>query len=534
MHETRVNLKHLLEDIRDSYPLSLEEVIINELIANALDSGASQISFFITEAGNIGSTPSIAEGSGTGNEPIQRLFTIADNGKGMNRKELAEYHNIAASTKTRGRGIGFAGVGAKLSLLISNAVITESRGPRRSQSATTWHLASTTRAPWKFIPFSGKFLPTQGTTVTMALAHGDSPLVSADFVRQTIISHYFPVFVPEFREAIFKFIYKKGVDFFINGQKVDISEKVITQQAKLFRVYLGGRRAKQPAGFGYITLHETDEPFGRFGLAISTYGKIIKYGWEWIGVTPKINTNIYGIVEIPGIAQILTINKMDFLKDSASLKKYYKFRKAIQEAVLPILEALGQQQEPKEKSQALKPLAADMDRTIKNMMPDFPELAPLLGVKKVSGKNASRMFEDNPLVGVVETMDKEPISQETITKIPASAESPVGRQETNNPKNPKSAKKKSKKGPAIYIGFETGEENGLLSHMVESRILVNTMHPSYIRALEAGYADYHVVFCVAWTLSQFLDEKHSTHQFINHFLASWGETGNNKIQKILA
>ena len=289
MHETRVNLKHLLEDIRDSYPLSIEEVIINELIANALDSGASQISFFITEDSAV-------------NAPTQRFFTITDNGKGMNRKELAEYHNIASSTKTRGRGIGFAGVGAKLSLLISSAVITESRGPGRSQSATTWHLANATRAPWKFIPFSGKFLPAQGTAVTMALTHGDSPLISADFARQTIISHYFPIFVPEFREAIFKFIYKRGVEFFINGQKVDVSEKAITEQAKLFKVYLGGRRVKQPAGFGYITCHEAHEPFGHFGLAISTYGKIIKYGWEWIGVAPKINTNIYGMVGIPGIA----------------------------------------------------------------------------------------------------------------------------------------------------------------------------------------------------------------------------------------
>ena len=45
MGETRVNLKHLLEDIRDSYPYPLEEAIITELVANALDSGASEIRF---------------------------------------------------------------------------------------------------------------------------------------------------------------------------------------------------------------------------------------------------------------------------------------------------------------------------------------------------------------------------------------------------------------------------------------------------------------------------------------------------------
>jgi len=38
MGETRVNLRHLLEDIRDSYPYPIEEAIVTELIANALDS----------------------------------------------------------------------------------------------------------------------------------------------------------------------------------------------------------------------------------------------------------------------------------------------------------------------------------------------------------------------------------------------------------------------------------------------------------------------------------------------------------------
>ena len=40
MGETRVNLRHLLEDIRDSYPVAQEEVIVSELVANSLDSHA--------------------------------------------------------------------------------------------------------------------------------------------------------------------------------------------------------------------------------------------------------------------------------------------------------------------------------------------------------------------------------------------------------------------------------------------------------------------------------------------------------------
>ena len=43
MGETRVDLEHLLEDLRDAYPSSLEETILTEIIANSLDSRANQI-----------------------------------------------------------------------------------------------------------------------------------------------------------------------------------------------------------------------------------------------------------------------------------------------------------------------------------------------------------------------------------------------------------------------------------------------------------------------------------------------------------
>ena len=98
MAETRVDLKHLLEDIRDSYPCPVEEAILTEMIANSLDSACSSIDIRV--------------------EPEQRRLTFSDNGEGMTFKAFEHYHVIAATTKVRGKGIGFAGVGAKLALLV--------------------------------------------------------------------------------------------------------------------------------------------------------------------------------------------------------------------------------------------------------------------------------------------------------------------------------------------------------------------------------------------------------------------------------
>ena len=126
MGETRVDLLHLLEDLRDAYPGAQEETILTEMVANSLDSGAGQICLAV--------------------DPVEPALSVVDNGSGMERRELARIHDLAASAKTRGQGIGFAGVGIKLGLLVSEEVLTETRRGK-THIATRWHLASRHRAP---------------------------------------------------------------------------------------------------------------------------------------------------------------------------------------------------------------------------------------------------------------------------------------------------------------------------------------------------------------------------------------------------
>lgn len=140
-NETRVNLKHLLEDIRDSYTSPLEEIIVTELIANALDSRAANIRLTV--------------------DAEARVLRCVDDGCGMKRAALREYHNIASTAKHRGMGIGFAGVGAKLSLLLAERVVTESKGGYGSRCATEWRLTNPYRAPWKFPLFQKSSPPTR-------------------------------------------------------------------------------------------------------------------------------------------------------------------------------------------------------------------------------------------------------------------------------------------------------------------------------------------------------------------------------------
>jgi hypothetical protein len=82
--ETRVDLQHLLEDLRDAYTGALEETILTEVVANVLDSRAARIRLLT--------------------HPAEATLTIVDDGRGMQRRELARFHDVAASTKARGDG----------------------------------------------------------------------------------------------------------------------------------------------------------------------------------------------------------------------------------------------------------------------------------------------------------------------------------------------------------------------------------------------------------------------------------------------
>ena len=66
MGETRVDLQHLLEDLRDAYTGSIEETILTEVVANALDSGTTRIQLFTN--------------------PADATLTIVDDGRGMQRR----------------------------------------------------------------------------------------------------------------------------------------------------------------------------------------------------------------------------------------------------------------------------------------------------------------------------------------------------------------------------------------------------------------------------------------------------------------
>jgi Histidine kinase-, DNA gyrase B-, and HSP90-like ATPase len=265
--ETRVDLQHLLEDLRDAYTGALEETILTEVVANALDSGATRVRLTTDPAG--------------------ATLTIVDDGRGMLRRELARYHGVAASTKSRGEGIGFAGVGIKLGLLVSREVVTETRRGA-THVATRWHLASRHRAPWKWIP-PPRLTEGRGTAVQLGLSSQLSPLVDTGYVEETIRRHFEPLLDATFGDLLRRH-YPHGVAFEVDGRPVTRAVPSGVERVPV-AIRIGRRRTPSVVGFlergapgrrrddasasGLGAAESGRHSHDLEGVAISTFGKVI-------------------------------------------------------------------------------------------------------------------------------------------------------------------------------------------------------------------------------------------------------------------
>jgi hypothetical protein len=203
----------------------------------------------------------------------------------MQRRELARYHDVAASTKRRREGIGFAGVGIKLGLLVSCEVITETRSGA-THVATRWHLASPHRAPWKWMPPPG-LTTARGTAVRLSLTNQLSSLLDSGYLAETIRRHFESLLEPAFDELLRRH-YPNGVLFEVDGRQVTRAHPASAERVPI-AIRLGRRRT--PSVVGFIERSPL-EPTAQDGVGISTFGKVIKRGWIGSGLhRPRTHTS---------------------------------------------------------------------------------------------------------------------------------------------------------------------------------------------------------------------------------------------------
>src|SRR5581483_8245760 len=111
-----------------------------------------------------------------------------------------------------------------------------------------------------------------------------------------------------------------------------------------------------------------------------TLGKVIKRGWDWLGLTPAAPDRVGGLVEAPPLAECLTLNKADFIRVGARGAVYLAYRKAIQEAVAARLAAWGTLADGGAggRRRATRPVERDLESVLVELAEEFPLLASLV------------------------------------------------------------------------------------------------------------------------------------------------------------
>lgn len=97
-----IKILETLKNLLDMYEYPNEEVLVLEAVANGIDAKAKKIEISFDQI------------------ETDHYITFLNNGPPMSKADFENYHTISSSTKTKGEGIGFAGVGAKIFLAAWN------------------------------------------------------------------------------------------------------------------------------------------------------------------------------------------------------------------------------------------------------------------------------------------------------------------------------------------------------------------------------------------------------------------------------
>ena len=279
----KVDVLKVIQNFVEMYPYPATDCLVIETIANCLDAGASKIDICL-----------LTDNRG------QRIFRAVDNGKGMSKEEFEEhYHALSISSKIKGEGIGFAGVGSKLYLIFlaaGESIITETKS-RNFQGSS--EITVINNEP-KWIYVNKKTLTHSGTIFEVKLNENDTNLLTPKKIVSLIQLYYNAILLGRYGNMIISY----------NGQQIEPWKPEFTKETKEPIIFKVGRMEFK-CYFGQAK-SEINE---RQGLEIIVFGKQIKdqqwFDFDYL-IKPNLRKKITGQILADGLSPLLTTNKCEF------------------------------------------------------------------------------------------------------------------------------------------------------------------------------------------------------------------------------
>ena len=325
-----VDSVHLLQDLAKFYD-SGTEMVVSEAFGNAVDVESTELQIELNEDND------------------GKYIRFVNNGPPMSKQDFEDYHVIARSSKDYGKGLGWAGIGAKLYLgsWLESKIITES-----SDGITT--LASVMfikgkKDSWDSIDPTGKFV---GTSYKVYLKPEDYDILSKD-ITVTVLKY--------FNSAM-----RNGLNVIIQGKKLDYWKPDIIEA---FNEEIKIKNRHLP-----FTLWTSNEniPDERCNIEYHVSGKAIttiKPRNLLSNVKPEFKKKFYVVVDALCISDQLGTNKHNFRTGIFTSKIQPEIEKKINQ----ILKKLNYLQDPEE----AKLLKSRFTNILQKILKEhFPELNP--------------------------------------------------------------------------------------------------------------------------------------------------------------
>jgi hypothetical protein len=548
-----VNFKNLIQDLVDMYPFNIPEVIITELVSNSLDAKADEIDISFNKEKN--------------------LLIVEDNGTGMTKRQFDQYHDFAAGLKARGDGIGFAGLGAKISFSIASRVQTETSNSK-FKGRSNWYLKSPKELVWEqSIELSE--LNHDGTRVEVYFNEEKETdifsEIAAQAIQEILFKHFLTLFDKKFLD-IYDLLgfYGKNLRFKINNNIIKPFEiENVFKLSKVKKVFFesDGKRY----GYGIFGISD-DTKFIKSdttGIGLSVYGKIIQH--DFFGQFPgELASKIFGILEVPPFVKFLNTSKTGFIKSRGSSLQFNKFYEPLRENFKIWLNEIGIKSiEAINTEEALR-----LEQEVKKLLLEIPEVNNLFDLKsrtnvlvgndlgdiKSSYSNgASKTSSDKSYKAVKSTEDEknnvipskedlensennleviEPLNSnninagkdmgKNISKGIYDIGSEQGKSLIEDLKSTIRSNISSRRKKAGFkISFADRDDRADLAWIEKDIIVINSSHPSYLKVRRSSAGrKIHNLFSIAIALSREMQDQgiiKDKDLFIDEIMSKWGK-----------
>ena len=480
------------------YPDSPFDVAVAELVANSLDAQASIINLSWDDA--------------------SKVLVVHDNGNGMDASQFHEYHNFAAELKTRGTGIGFAGVGAKISFNIAHQVITETkRGAHTLASDWQWREGDLV---WK--PISQNHLASDGTRVEVHFDPTHVPSVNVETIERILKRCYFPLFIAEFLQAYSAIgIYPSNLQLTINGVALD-REGLVTTAALNESTNITLRRDGVSFGWGAIGISKKERPVNddTYGLLLCTYGKAIKA--EMFGLSPGlIGANLFGIFEVPELIHFLTTDKCNLRSGAGHSKELNALLDPIRDELKRFLLTHGVAMPDQERNH----LSAKLERDLAKMVTHLPELQDFDGLLRRSQalrRNPSGAIDTNPTHSRSIGGDNK---QSQNSRGASQGGGGSSREADANGKTP-AQRQRSRRNTGPQIAFEDHQGRDETAWLDSGVVVINSGHSAYRNRVNQDQAKYtYCMFAIGVALDKAeLISPENGLSYVDRIISVWGQS----------